>query len=76
MWEKEHFLVECQFLLLLCGGSVSKSCVSFASPGVVCNELSDSVRYVYVHQFVNEFMYIHSVNCLLFVYYCCRVVLL
>ena len=29
---------------------------------VVCNELSDAVRYVGVYEFVNEFMYIYSVK--------------
>ena len=42
--------------------SVSKSCVSFGSLDVVCNEFSDSVKYVGVYEFVNEFMYIHSVK--------------
>ena len=33
-------------------------CVSFVSLDVVCNELSDGVRYVDVYEFVNVFMYI------------------
>ena len=31
---------------------------------VVCNELSNGVRYVCVYELVNEFIYIHSVKCL------------
>ena len=32
---------------------------------MVCYELSDGVRYVdiYIYEFVNEFMYIHSIKC-------------
>ena len=34
-------------------------CVSFAFFEVVCNELSDGVRYVGVYEFVDKFTHIH-----------------
>ena len=50
----------------LCGTSVLNWCcvdVVFLKVDVVCNEVM-GFRYVGVHEFVNEFMYMHNVKCL------------
>ena len=44
-----------RFVFGLCTCNVSGCCISFESPDVVCNELSDGIRYVGMYEFVNEF---------------------
>ena len=41
-----------------------RDCVSFMLLDVVCSEITDGVRYDGMYEFVNKFMYIHSVKCL------------
>ena len=56
--------------LTLCKCCASEGCVRYTSLNVVCDEVSDGVRYVGVYEFVDEFIYIHIVKRFAYIKYC------
>ena len=58
------------FQLVVCRCRVSQSCLSFASIDVICNELSDGIKYVGVNEFfLISWCIFTVVKCLAYVKY-------